>query len=79
MGITAFKKITPSTVERFVGQLRKKGLADSTVRQIYTVARAVADSAVRDGLIGSNPFAAITRPKIKDQERASFLTGEEVD
>ena len=33
------KNLRPASVERFVTQLRAKGLSDSTVRQIYTVAQ----------------------------------------
>ena len=73
LGRTPLKRIRATTVERFVAQLRAKGLADSTVRQIYTVARAVGEAAVRDGLIGRNPFAAVRRPQVGRRE-ASFLS-----
>jgi integrase len=55
-----------------VTQLRAKGLSDSTVRQVYTVARAIADDAVRDGLMARNPFAAVRRPRVTAAE-AKFL------
>ena len=73
LGSTALKRLRPTTVERFVTHLRSKGLSDSSVRQIYTVARAVGDAAVRDGLLGRNPFAAIRRPKVTPNE-ATYLS-----
>ncbi len=53
-------------------QLRAKGLSDSTVRQVYTVARAIADDAVRDRLMARNPFATVRRPQATASE-ARFL------
>lgn len=72
LGRTPLKRLRPTTVERFVTHMREKGLSDSSVRQIYTVARAIGDSAVRDGLLGRNPFAAVRRPKVTQAE-ASHL------
>ncbi len=68
----SMKDMRPSSVERFVTQLRAKGLSDSTVRQVYTVARAIGDAAVRDGRMAKNPFAAVRRPRITPVE-ARFL------
>ena len=62
LGRTPMRSLRPSTVERFVSQLRAKGLSASSVRQTYTVARAIGDAAVRDGLLAHNPFAAVRRP-----------------
>ena len=69
--------LKPTTVERFVSQLRAKGLAASSVRQIYTVARAIGDAAVRDGLLGKNPFVAVRRPKGSTAE-ATFLEPDQI-
>ena len=77
LGKTSLKRLRPTTVERFVTNLRAKGLADSTVRQIYTVARAIGDAAVRDGFLGNNPFAAVRRPKVTSRE-ASYLSPAQV-
>lgn len=70
---TPLKRLRPTTVERFITGLRAKGLADSTVRQIFTVARAIGETAVRDGLLGLNPFVAVRRPRIRARE-ATFLS-----
>jgi len=64
-------------VERFLLALRKSGKSDSTIRQIYTVTRAILDAAVRDGLLARNPVAAVKRPKVTAGE-ASYLSPAEV-
>ncbi|GAA2122709.1 hypothetical protein GCM10009843_18060 [Nocardioides bigeumensis] len=73
----SLRDLRPSTVERFVMQLRAKGLSSSSVRQIYTIGRAIGDAAVRDGLVGQNPFVAVRRPRIEARE-AAFLTPDQV-
>jgi integrase len=77
LGKTRMSALKPTTVERFVTQLRAKGLSPSSVRQIYTVARAIGDAAVRDGLLAKNPFAAVRRPKVPAAE-ATFLQPDEI-
>jgi integrase len=47
------------------------------VRQDYTILRAILDTAVRDELLGRNPAAAITRPKVEAAE-AAYLTPAQV-
>jgi integrase len=73
----SLRDLRPSTVERFVMQLRAKGLSSSSVRQIYTIGRAIGDAAVRDGLVGQNSFVAVRRPRIETRE-AAFLTPDQV-
>lgn len=64
-------------VESLIVSLRKKGLSESTVRQIYTVLRGALDVAVRDDLLASNPAAKVRRPKVTRTE-ARFLSADEV-
>lgn len=70
-------QIRPTHVEALVLRLRGKGLADSTVRQVYTVLRAALDIAVRDGLLASNPTAKVKRPTVAPTE-ARYLSTEDV-
>ncbi len=72
LGALGLKKITPAAVERFILALRKSGKSEPTVRQIYTVGRAIFDAAVRDGLLARNPFTAVKRPKVTATEAASL-------
>lgn len=70
-------RLRPSDVESLVVHLRAKGLADSSVRSIYTVLRAGLDGAVRDGLLASNPCTKVPRPRV-DRDEARVLTPREV-
>ena len=70
-------RVRPSLVEGWIVELRRKGLAESTIRSAYTILRAVLDTAVRDGALGSNPSAAIRRPRVTAKE-APHLTPAEV-
>ena len=73
----ALAQLRPASVERLLLDLRAKGLADSTVRQIYTIGRAIGDAAVRDGRMGRNPFALVPRPAVAQRE-ANHLDATEV-
>lgn len=77
LGALRLKKITPPAVERFLLALRKSGKSGSTIRQIYTIGRAILDAAVRDGLLARNPFAAVKRPKVTATE-AAYLSPDQV-
>lgn len=70
-------RVRPSHVEGRIVELRRKGLAESTVRSVYAILRAVLDTAVRDGALGSNPAAAIRRPRVTAEE-APHLTPAQV-
>ncbi|RRR47855.1 site-specific integrase [Mycolicibacter terrae] len=68
IGEIRLDRLRPSHVEAMIVELRRQGLADSTVRQVYVVLRAALDSAVRDGLIGKNPAATVQRPRVERHE-----------
>ena len=70
-------RLRPSDVEALLVTKREAGLSSSTVRTIYTVARAVLEIAVRDGIVRRNVAAAVKRPSVKRTD-ASYLTAEEV-
>jgi integrase len=76
-GAVTLDRLRPSDIEALLVAKRAAGLSDSTVRLIYTVARAVLDIAVRDGLVRRNVAAAVKRPTIKRNE-ARYLTPAEV-
>ncbi|OBI18363.1 hypothetical protein A5713_18050 [Mycobacterium sp. E2497] len=57
---------------------RVRALSDSTIRQAYTILRAGLDGAVRDGLLGRNPAAAVRRPGVERGE-ALGLSWDKVD
>jgi integrase len=71
-GVT-LDRVRPSHVEGWLVELRRRGLAESTIRSAYTILRAVLDTAVRDGALAANPAAAIRRPRVTAKE-APHLT-----
>lgn len=71
-GATRMDRLRPSTVEGLLVALQDKGLAESTIRSTYTVLRQALDVAVRDGLLATNPAAAVKRPKVSVKE-ATYL------
>jgi integrase len=77
IGRLSLDKVRPSHVEGWVVELRRKGLAESTIRSAYTILRAVLDTAVRDGALGSNPAVVIRRPRVTSKE-APHLTPPQV-
>ena len=77
LGDRTLDRLKPTDIERFIKSLRERDLSDSTVRQTYTVLRAVLDTAVRDGLVARNVAATVKRPTVQAKE-ARYLSGEEV-
>jgi integrase len=75
-GALTLDKLRPSDLEALLVTKRNAGLSDSTVRLIYTVARAVLDIAVCDGLVRRNVAAAVKRPTIKRSEARYLTVGE---
>jgi integrase len=76
-GVITLDKLRPSDIEALLVAKRDAGLSTSTQRLIYTVARSVLDTAVRDGLVRRNVAAVVKRPTIKRAE-ARYLTAAEV-
>jgi len=76
-GSLRLNKLRPNHVEELVVALRGKGLADSSVRQVYTVLRQALDVAVRDGLLADNPAVKVKRPGVARKE-ARYLSADEL-
>jgi integrase len=79
VGRLTLDKVRPSHVEGWVVELRRKGLAESTVRSAYPILRAVLDTAVRDGALAANPAALIRRPKVTGREAAHLTPAQVAD
>ena len=65
LGVTSLDRLRKTHIDGLIVKLRRQGLSDSTVRQVYTVLRAALDDAVGDGLIACNPCALVRRPGIQ--------------
>ena len=72
-GSIPLDKLRPSDVEALLLAKRDAGLAEWTVRALYTVVRQALDTAVRDGLIRRNPAALVKRPTVRRSD-ARYLT-----
>ena len=70
--------VTRTDVQGFVSDLQAAGLAPSTVRQCYLLARGVFASAVESDLIARSPCRGIHLPKTAEKEMR-FLGAGEVD
>jgi integrase len=77
LGAMPLGKITPRAVEGWLVGLRAKGLAASTLRIAHAILVAILATAVRDGLLGRNPAAAVKRPKVTRRE-ADYLSSDQV-
>jgi integrase len=77
-GAIALDRLRPSDIETLILTCRGKGLADSTVRKVYTVARLALDGAVRDRLIARNPAAVVDRPGVARREARHLIAGDVV-
>jgi len=76
VGTIPLGRLRPSDVEELIVTKRDAGLSASTIRRIYTVLRSALDIAARDGLIRSNPAAAVRRPGVERKD-APHLTAEQ--
>jgi integrase len=76
LGHRRLDQLTPSDIEALILTKRSAGLSDSTVRAIYTVCRAILETAVRDGHVRRNVAAAVKRPTIGRQDARYLSTAE---
>lgn len=80
-GDTQLADIRHSDVKAWLAQLRtadgRKPLAATGRRYAYQVINNILETAVRDGLIGTNPARGIPQPK-KQAKRQVFLTNEQL-
>jgi integrase len=77
LGATSLAKLRKTHIDGLIVALRKRGLSDSTVRQVYTVLRAILDDAKLDGLVAENAAVKVPRPRIARKE-AKHLSACEV-
>lgn len=76
LGTLTLDRVKPSDIDALTMHLRAKGKASSTVRQVYTILRALLDAAVRDGLLARNPALSVARPGVERKEARSLSPAE---
>ena len=76
LGPLGLGQVKPSDVQGFILALRENGKAESTVRQIYTILRAIFEAALADGLVARNVVAGVKRPSVTRRETHSLAPAE---
>ena len=76
LGKLGLGQVRPSDVQAFILALKGSGKSESTVRQIYTVLRAIFQSALEDGMVARNVVAAVKRPAVTHRETHSLTPAE---
>lgn len=73
LGEVQLGRVRPTTIERWLAELRAAGYATATVQAAYVVLDLILKTAVRDGLMAENPLAVVARPRIDDRDEAIAL------
>lgn len=76
LGTIPLSKLRKTHIDGLIVALRKRKLSDSTVRQVYTVLRAVLEDAKLDGLMAENTATKVPRPRIARVEARHLSAGE---
>jgi integrase len=76
LGTAPLDRLRKSDIDGLLVKLRRGGLSDSTVRQVYTILRQVLDDARLDGLIASNPATRVPRPRVARTETRHLSAAE---
>lgn len=77
LGAIPLSKLRKTHIDGLIVALRRRELSDSTVRQVYTVLRAILEDAKLDGLVAENAAVKVPRPRIARNE-AKHLSAPEV-
>ena len=62
LGRLCVQDLTPVRVQQYYGELRKKGLANNTIRKHHVLLHAALGAAVRQGIVGANVTCLVTPP-----------------
>jgi integrase len=68
IGSLPLEKLNPIAIQSFMNELREKGLADNTLRRIFSMVHASLNAAERMGLVQRNPANKIEKPKAKKKQ-----------
>lgn len=62
LGKVYVQELTAMRVQQYYGELRKKGLANNTIRKHHVLLHAALGAAVRQGIVGANVTCLVTPP-----------------
>ncbi|NYI41507.1 tyrosine-type recombinase/integrase [Demequina lutea] len=77
IGGVSLKALKPATIQAWLVEMRRAGLAPSTARQTFTVLKMVLRFAQRNDMIARNPADAVERPRVAHRE-AAYLSPTDV-
>lgn len=77
-GDTKLRDLQPIRIEKYFTEKQSEGFGDRTVQIIYSVLHSALNSALKKGLIGRNPLAAVEKPKIKNPRKKITLDSNQV-
>jgi integrase len=69
-------KLTSLAIQRFITELKEKGLADSTVMRIYNIVNTSLNTAEKLQIIPKNVAALVDKPKVRKSEIKVWDVGE---
>ena len=76
VGQITLRRLRPSDIEEFLLYLERRGFSATSRRRILQIIRAVLDTAMRDGLVGTNVARAVGRPSAPPAEARSYSPGQ---
>lgn len=68
IGKVHLSKISPLLIQKFINELRDKGLSSGTIRRIFNVINTSLKYAEKMQMISKNPALVVERPKVKHKE-----------
>jgi integrase len=68
LGDIPMSKLTSLAIQRFITELKEKGLADSTVKRIYNIVNTSLNKAEKMQIIPKNVAALVDKPKVRKSE-----------
>ena len=75
-GATRLDRLRKSDIDGLLVALRKRGLSDSTRRQVYTILRAILADAKLDALVADNAAERVPRPRVARTEARYLDAGQ---
>jgi len=68
LGDIQLSKLSALHIQRFITELKNKGLSNSTVERIYSIVNASLNNAVKKELLNKNVATLVDKPKVKQRE-----------
>lgn len=77
-GSTRLRDLQPIRIEKYLNSKKEAGVGDRTCQLIYSTLHTALAAAVKKGLIGRNPMAAVDKPRVRNPKKKVVLSPEEI-